>query len=142
MKKIDEPRLESDLKYRFEYLAEFVGFTDKDIAAIHAVAPALAPVIPTLVDAVYEKLFSYDATKRHFVPRQSGYEGPVPGGLEDLSLEHEVIKFRKGHLATYLKSLVTRPYDGSMVKYLDLDRGVCQIGAQMFCVPVATMLGH
>ena len=31
-----------------------------------------------------------------------------------------MIQFRKGHLAKYLKSLVTRPYDGSMVKYLDL----------------------
>src|SRR5207237_5854848 len=29
-------------------------------------------------------------------------------------------KFRKGHLARYLVSLVTRPYDGKMINYLDM----------------------
>ena len=120
MKTIDEGRLESDLDYRFGYLAEFMGFGEEDIAAIHGAAPALAPVVPALVDGVYDKLFSYDATKRHFVPRQSGYDGPVPDSIDELAQDHEMIQFRKGHLAKYLKSLVTRPYDGSMVKYLDL----------------------
>lgn len=120
MKIIDEARLESDLAYRFDYLAEFMTFTDEDVSTIHAAAPLLAPVVPGLVDAVYDKLFGYDATKRHFVPRQSGYEGTVPDNVEDLTQDHEMIQFRKGHLATYLKSLVTRPYDGSMVQYLDL----------------------
>jgi hypothetical protein len=119
MKNIDEARLESDLAYRFGYLTEFMGFSEEDIEAIHAAAPALAPVVPALVDAVYDKLFGYDATKRHFVLPQSGYEGPLPSGLEDLSQNHEMIRFRKGHLATYLKSLVTRPYDEEMLKYLD-----------------------
>ncbi len=120
MKSIDEARLESDLKYRFEYLAEFMSFSEEDIAAIHASAEVLAPVVPALVDAVYDKLFGYDATKRHFVPRQSGYEGSVPDGLENLDQDHEMIKFRKAHLASYLNSLVTRTYDDSMVQYLDM----------------------
>ena len=120
MKNIDESRLESDLEYRFGYLTEFCGFTEDDIATIHAAAELLAPLVPTLVDAVYEKLFSYDATKRHFVPRQSGYDGPVPENIEELSQDHEMIQFRKSHLAKYLESLVTRPYDGELVKYLDV----------------------
>jgi hypothetical protein len=119
MKTIDEARLESDLKYRFEYLAEFISFTEEDIAAIHAAAEAFAPAVPALVDAVYDKLFGYDATKRHFLPRQSGYEGSVPDGLDALDQDHEMIKFRKAHLASYLKSLVTSTYDESMVQYLD-----------------------
>ena len=119
MKKIDEPRLESDLGYRFGYLTEFMGLTSDDIAAIHGAAPHLAPLVPALVDAVYVKLFSYDATKRHFVPRQSGYEGDVPQSLEGLSLDHEMIQFRKNHLGRYLAALVTKPYDGKMVEYLD-----------------------
>lgn len=120
MKKIDESRLESDLGYRFSYLTEFVGFSDDDIAAIHGAASHLAPLVPALVDAVYDKLFSYDATKRHFVPRQSGYEGDVPEGLESLEQDHEMIEFRKQHLGRYLQSLVTKPYDSKMVGYLDL----------------------
>jgi hypothetical protein len=73
-----------------------------------------------LVDAVYDKLFSYDATKRHFVPRQSGYDGPLPDSLESLGQDHEMIQFRKEHLARYLVSLVTRPYDEKMIGYLDM----------------------
>ena len=119
MKHIDEPRLESDLAYRFGYLVEFMGFSDEDITAIHGAASHLAPLVPTLVDAVYDKLFSYDSTKRHFVPRQSGYEGAVPESVEALSQQHEMIEFRKGHLGRYLVALVTRPYDGKMVAYLD-----------------------
>lgn len=69
MKRIDEPRLESDLSYRFQYLAEFMGFSEEGIQVIHGGAALLAPLVPALVDAVYVRLHSYDATWRHFVPR-------------------------------------------------------------------------
>jgi hypothetical protein len=120
MQHIDESRLESDLGYRFEYLAGFMGFGPEDVAVIHASAPALAPLVPALVDAVYDKLRTYDATWRHFVPRQHGYQGPVPTNLEELGMDHEQIKFRKEHLARYLVTLVTKPYDSQMVYYLDM----------------------
>lgn len=120
MKHIDEHRLESDLGYRFEYVSQFMGFSEEDIQSIHAAAAHLAPLVPQLVDAVYDQLFSFDATKRHFVPRQSGYEGAVPESLETLGLDHEMIQFRKQHLGRYLANLVTKPYDGNMVGYLDL----------------------
>lgn len=119
MKYIDEFRLEKDLGYRYHYLAEFMEFSDEDIASIHAAAPALAPRVPGLVDAVYVKLFNYDATKRHFVPPQYGYEGALAADVETLSLSDDVIEFRKQHLARYLAALVTRPYDAKMVQYLD-----------------------
>ena len=119
MKQIDERQLESSLEYRFEYLAEFIGFGKEDVQAIHAAAGRLAPLVPSLVDAVYVKLFSYDATKRHFVPRQHGYDGPAPESLESLTLDHPQIAFRMQHLGRYLATLVTKPYDGKMVGYLD-----------------------
>jgi hypothetical protein len=117
---IDEPRLEDDLGYRFKYLAEFVGFGADDIAAIHGAAPKLAPLVPSLVDAVYVKLAGYDATWRHFVPRQHGYTGDAPVDLAHLRLDHPQIAFRKQHLGRYLAALVTRAYDGKMVEYLDM----------------------
>jgi hypothetical protein len=119
LRRIDEPRLEGDVGYRFAYLAEFMGFGEEDVQAIHAAAGKLAPLVPALVDAVYAKLFSYDATKRHFVPRQSGYEGAVPEGMATLTPDHPMIAFRKQHLGRYLAALVTRAYDGKMVNYLD-----------------------
>ncbi|MCW8131336.1 MAG: protoglobin family protein [Planctomycetota bacterium] len=120
MKQINEPRLESDLAYRFQYLTEFMGFGPEDIATIKGAAPLLAPLVPVLVDAVYAKLYTYDATWRHFLPRQHGYEGVVPDKLADLTPEHPQIQFRKQHLAQYLERLVTGAYDGKMVEYLDV----------------------
>lgn len=120
MQHIDESRLEDDLAYRFGYLTEFMAFGDDDIAAIHGAAAHLAPRVPGLVDAVYDKLFGYDATRRHFVPRQSGYEGDIPADVDSLTQEHEMIQFRKQHLARYLEALVTRPYNEKMVVYLDM----------------------
>lgn len=119
IKKFDEKKLEEDLGYRFGYLADFIGFGEEEIGIIKGAAPLLAPLVPSLVDAVYNKLFSYECTKRHFVPKQSGYEGDVPESIDALSQEHEMIKFRKSHLAKYLETLVTGAYDVKMVGYLD-----------------------
>ena len=57
MQQIDEQKLESDLGYRFGYLTEFMGFGEDDIATIHGSAAHLAPLVTTLIDAVYDKLF-------------------------------------------------------------------------------------
>lgn len=141
MQTIDEPRLESDLGYRFQFVAEFIGFGEDDIAAIHGAASYLAPLVPGLVDAVYVKLFEYDATKRHFVPRQHGYDGDVPASLEELTLDHPMIAFRKQHLGRYLEALVTKPYDGKMLTYLDAVGKIHtpRAGAKELDVPLVQM---
>ncbi len=120
MTRIDEPRLDTDLEYRFAYTAGFLGFGPEEVAAIHGAASHLAPLVPGLVDAVYDKLYLQDATWRHFLPRQSGYEGEVPVTLEELTPDHPQIAFRKQHLGRYLATLVTKPYDGKMLEYLDM----------------------
>lgn len=117
---VDEARLETDTGYRFQYVAQFMGFGADDIAAVKAVAPRLAPIVPQLVDAVYERLFAYECTRRHFLTRQSGYAGPLPTNSDSLSHDHPLIQFRKQHLAQYLVRLVTGAYDGAMVEYLNL----------------------
>lgn len=141
MRYIDEPRLENDLAYRFSYLAEFMDFTAADVAALHAAARFLAPRVPALVDAVYDKLRGYDATWRHFLPRQQGYEGPVADRPEELTPDHPLIQFRKQHLARYLQSLVTRPYDEKMVAYLDMVGKIHtqNAGADAIHVPLVQM---
>lgn len=138
---IDEHRLETDLAYRFGYLAEFMEFSAEDIEVIHAAAAHLAPHVPNLVDAVYVKLFQYDATKRHFVPRQFGYEGTVPASINELNMDHEMIQFRKQHLGRYLVSLVTKPYNTKMVEYLDMVGKIHtpKAGAKTLLVPLVQM---
>jgi hypothetical protein len=120
VKNIDEQRLESDLGYRVQYLTEFMGFGAADVAAVHGAAAVLAPLVPALVDGVYVKLRQFDATWRHFVPRQQGFDGPTPASLAEVTLDHPQIVFRKQHLARYLEALVTRPYDPKMLEYLDM----------------------
>lgn len=116
---IDEARLETDLGYRVWYLREFMGFDDGDVEAILSVRDQVTPRVDDLVDAVYEKFFAYDCTKRHFVPRQHGYDGPLPTSLEELTLDHDLIQFRKGEMRAYLERLVTGPYDGRVIGALD-----------------------
>jgi hypothetical protein len=138
---IDEPRLETDLGYRFYYVSEFIGLMPEDVSCVLNLPPILGPLLDTLVDAVYVKLFTYDCTKRHFVPRQTGYEGALPTTLEDLTLDHDQIRFRKGHLRNYLVRLVTGPYDGKLVEYLDRvgKMHTPALGSKQLDVPIVQM---
>lgn len=120
MKAIDEARLEQDLGYRYEYLAEFIGFGEEDVAAIRGSIARLAPAIPQLVEATYEKLLKYDATARHFLPRQHGYDGPVPESLDEIRENHEQIQFRKEHLQRYLMNLLGNAFNPKTAVYLDM----------------------
>jgi hypothetical protein len=47
----------------YSNLLSVVGFGAADIAAINSSAPVLAPLVETVVGAVYDKLFSFDVTK-------------------------------------------------------------------------------
>ena len=138
---VNEQRLESDVNYRFQYISEFLGFGAEDVAAIHAAASVIAPVVPALVNAVYDQLQHYDATWRHFVPRQTGYEGNVPKTLEEVTQDHEMIRFRKEHLGRYLTALVSKPYDGKMVAYLDMvgKMHTPKAGSKELSVPLVQM---
>ncbi|EAU83711.1 hypothetical protein CC1G_05615 [Coprinopsis cinerea okayama7 len=120
MQLISEAKLQSDFAYRIQYLRDFIEFTSEDAAALHAARPVVAPLVPLVVDTVYEKLLSFSVTAKAFVPRQTGYSGETPTSLNDLSQSHPQIKFRKDFLARYLVKLVTMDYDKmSTWEYLD-----------------------
>ncbi|MCA9185944.1 MAG: protoglobin family protein [Pirellulaceae bacterium] len=141
MKSVDEARLESDLQYRYDYLAEFIGFTEDDVRRIHGLAARLTPRIPAMVDGTYRQLLSFDATARHFLPRQFGFEGQLPDGLAALGQDAEQIQFRKEHLRRYLQALVGNPYDARMVKYLNVvgKMHTPQSGNKQIDVPLVQM---
>ncbi|MFO0927402.1 MAG: protoglobin family protein [Gemmataceae bacterium] len=120
MQAIDEARLETDLDYRYKYLAQFIGFTPDDVSAIQMAAPYLGPQIGELVERTYQRLLSNNATARHFIVRQHGFEGQTPSSIEDLTAAHPQIQFRKDHLSRYLMQLMGRSYDAKMVMYLDM----------------------
>ena len=116
---IDRTKLYTDLQYRFNYVAQFVEFGEEDIKAIKNSAPIIAPLVDTVVELVYEKLFSFDITKQVFLARNEGFTGNVDSTLESLNTNSEQIKFRKDFLKKYLVKLVTAEYDAKFVNYLN-----------------------
>jgi hypothetical protein len=119
MEKLDEVRLEMDLAYRYEFLKDFMGFGDEDVAAIRKVLTQLAAQVPEIVEEQYQRLLAYDATARHFVERQHGYGGPVPECLANLSADHGQIKFRKDHMQRYLLQLLGHSFDSKIAVLFD-----------------------
>ena len=120
MQAIDETQLDSDIEYRYEFLAAFIGFGPEDVTAIQAFAPHLGPRIGELVDKTYERLLAFDVTAKHFVAKQHGFDGDVPANISQLSADHPQIQFRKDHLNRYFMQLIGRSYDAKMVQYLDM----------------------
>ncbi|KJA24041.1 hypothetical protein HYPSUDRAFT_548829 [Hypholoma sublateritium FD-334 SS-4] len=110
----------NDLPTRIQYLRDFIGFNSEDAAALHTARDVVAPLVPTVVDVVYEKLLSFDITAKSFIPRQTGFTGETPTKLSDLNAEAPQIKFRKDFLANYLVKLVTMDYSKEQSwEYLD-----------------------
>ena len=120
MKHLDTETITSVPEARFAFLSDFIGFGQDDIALIQASGPFLGPKVSDMVDRTYTKLLEFDATAIHFVPKNSGFDGSAPDSLQDLSIHHEQIKFRKDHLNRYIVSLFSRSYDKKMVQYLDM----------------------
>ncbi|KAJ8654999.1 hypothetical protein O0I10_009395 [Lichtheimia ornata] len=116
---IDRDKLYTDGAYRFQYVTNFMDFGPDDIKVIETVGPRLKPLIPAVVDAVYDKLYGYDITWKHFLPRNEGYQGKVVDDLDSLNPNSDQIKFRKDFLKRYLEKLFDGPYDERMLRYLD-----------------------
>ncbi|OMH80437.1 hypothetical protein AX774_g4615 [Zancudomyces culisetae] len=119
MKHIDEKLLETDLVYRFGYVAEHIGFTEDDRKAILAVSSFLAPLAKPITDAVYSKLFQFDTTKKYFVVRHDGFSGKLADSLEELKVDDEIIRFRKNMLAKYVGKIINFEINKEFVMYID-----------------------
>ncbi len=147
MRNIDEELLEKNVDYRFNYFAEFIGFQEYDHKVLSKVSSLLEKEVVDIVEQIYKKLFTYDCTKRHFVPRQHGYEGETPVSLEELKQPHPQIVFRKQHLVRYIRKLLVGPYDGKLANYMLLvgKMHTSQVGNRDLHIPlvqVNAMMGY
>ncbi|TVY20937.1 hypothetical protein LARI1_G001418, partial [Lachnellula arida] len=102
MQHISATSLTTSLPSRIAYLSSFLNLTPSDTDALLAAKPLLAPLIPSILDAVYAKLLSYDITAQVFVPKNTDYEGEVVGSVQELTLEHPQIALRKDFLKVCL----------------------------------------
>jgi Protoglobin len=97
------------LPSRIEYLQCFLDFKPEDGTKVTSLKPLLAPLLPTLLDAVYTHLLSYDITARSFLPPQTSTTSET--GIDEvdvtaLHLDHANIKHRKDFLRAYLVRLL------------------------------------
>ena len=79
--------------------------------ALHSARPIVEALIPTITNIVYRKLLGYGITAKALIPRQTGYDGVAPTKLEELGLEHSMVKFRMGFMKRCLQKLVVVNYD-------------------------------
>lgn len=107
MQHIDEASL-SGLPSRIAYLPSFLEVTSADSEMLMAAKPLIAPLVPTVLDAVYTKLLFYCITAKAFVPRNSNYEGETPKEASELSLDHPQIMYKKDFLTVRKKSNIYR----------------------------------
>ncbi|UJR22161.1 hypothetical protein I4U23_025225 [Adineta vaga] len=116
---IDNDQLNSNLRYRFEYLSKFLNFTLSDIALLNKFALLLVPRIPVVADTVYRKLLSFDITKQFFLVRNDGFDGHVVKKDTKLTLDCAQMTFRKDMLSMYLKRLLTqKEWNDTFLQYL------------------------
>ncbi|CAF5040351.1 unnamed protein product, partial [Rotaria magnacalcarata] len=119
MDHVDADKLNTDLRYRFDYVAKFLNFTKTDIQLLNTVAPKLVPLVPTAVDAIYDKLFSFDVTKGVFAKHKVNFQGATADPPDSLNLTAERIAALKESLDKYLKKVLTQEeWDDGFLGYL------------------------
>jgi len=96
-----------DLSSRIFYLSSFLDLNASDGEALLASKPLVAPLIPTILDAVYKKLLSFDITAQAFVPKNMDLVEETVGSVQELTMEHHQIALRKDFLESYLVKLVS-----------------------------------
>ncbi|CAF3202021.1 unnamed protein product [Rotaria socialis] len=114
--------LDNDLRYRYEYLAEFLNFTNDNIKILNQLSIYIQPMIPVIVDEVYRKLFSFDITKQYFFPDAShSCFGNLFSSTKhsSVSFDGDDIEFRRNMLSKYLNKILTeQEWDDSFLRYL------------------------
>jgi len=86
------------LPSRVTYLSSFLNLTSTDTDYLLAFAPLISPLLPSILDAVYTKLLTYDITAKAFVPRNTDFKGETVKEVSELKLDSEQILLRKDFL--------------------------------------------
>ncbi|KAH9844098.1 Protoglobin-domain-containing protein [Rhodofomes roseus] len=132
VQEIDPVLLKNSLEDRVAYLTDFVNFSSHDSDVITSIAPHVNAVIPGMVDELYSKLFEFDITKKVFMTRNQGFDGPLPEKLEDLTLDSAQIVFRKVFMKAWARRVLTADYSkGKTWAYMD-KVGIMHTGVSPF----------
>ncbi|CAF3251673.1 unnamed protein product [Rotaria sp. Silwood2] len=116
---IDRTRLNNDLHYRFNYISRFIGFNQDDIKILNTLAPVICPLLPSMVETAYKKLYTYDITKDYFHMRNDGFQHFSPNRESGITLDSVQIDYRKDMLSVFLRRILTQTeWNDSFLQYL------------------------
>ena len=119
-RRIDEDLLETDPGYRFEYLTKVLDLAERDRSLLRKHYPQIQQQIHGVIDRIYEKMFQFDAMKRHFLPRNDGFDGDLPDSMAELTLDHQQTVFRKMQLQGYFEKFCTAQWDETFAILIDM----------------------
>ncbi|CAF0943794.1 unnamed protein product [Rotaria sordida] len=116
---IDKTRLNNDLNYRFNYISKFIDFNQDDIKILNTLAPIIFPLLPTIVETVYKKLYTYDITKDYFLIHHDGFEQFSPNKDHGITLDSVQVDYRKDMLSIFLTHVFTQTdWNDTFLQYL------------------------
>ncbi len=90
----------------FDYMADFVGFTEEDVAAIRETRFIIEKYIPSIVAGFYTQLLRFPATRGHFLRK-------------DGSVDQENLQLRMQHQANFWRRAASGEYDDDFARYID-----------------------
>jgi len=116
---IDKNRLNNDLRYRFDYIAKCLDFTQNDIDILNILAPIIFPLLPNIIEKTYKKLYSVDITQNYFLLHHDGFENFSSNKDFDVTLISAQIDYRKDMLNIYFKYVLTQnDWNDTFLQYL------------------------
>lgn len=116
---IDKSRLNSDLRYRFNFISKLIEFSQDDVRRLNKLSTIITPVLPIVTDSIYKKLYGFDVTRRYFQIRNDGFETFQPNKELGITLDFVQTEYRKDMLSVYLKHVLTQDdWNDSFLEYL------------------------
>jgi len=99
----DDPK---DAGRYFKHMAQFVGFTADDQAAIRESALIIEKHLPDIIGKFYTNLLQYPPTRKHFLKR-------------DGTIDEQYLQLRMYHQANFWRRAAGGFYDDDFARYVD-----------------------
>ena len=90
----------------FNYMAEFIGFSEQDAEAIKESRFIIEKYIPAIVGDFYAQLLRFPPTRKFFEKK-------------DGSIDHEYLKMRMEHQANFWRRAASADFDEDFARYID-----------------------
>jgi hypothetical protein len=91
---VEDERLDRDVYYRFQFLAQFLDFKAEDVQTIREHRELLNAAVHEFVIHAQMKVLSFDTTRKLLMGRLQGYTGELETDITQLSMTSKIISLR------------------------------------------------